>query len=773
MFFSIHCALGAPIPKLFNTGVDEQGNPLPEAHADPHYRIVEIPEGELVDTNAFTLRAGFPVGPWMAEGPLSRWIAPAADQSAGNAPGNYVYRTTFDLTGLDPTKALITGRWVSDNGGVDILINGVALGFTNPGNFNAWNESNDFTIDSGFVAGINTLDFIVNNAGADVNPTGLRVEMRGTVELPDEAPSIVVQPTGGIAFAGEGFTLAVEAEGTSPLTYQWRRDGTNIASATQPTLTLESIAAAQQGQYTVVVSNAFGSVTSTAVTLIVLEPIPGLYNTGVDDTGMPLEDYATDPHYTIVENPDGATQESFVQDSTLFPIVSGPWVPNTEASKWIGPRPETTEAAGGEYVYRLTVNLGDLDPTTAVVFGRWSTDNAGLEILVNGAGTGIANPAQFGDYTAFTLTNVFVSGENTIDFRLRNDAVGYTGLRVDALRGGARRKTVTGQEPPRIVTAPQSATVLEGESVSFSVVADGSRPLSYQWTFNGQNLAGQTNTSLTLTNLASAQSGSYAVVVSNAAGTITSPVATLTVLDRVPGLFNTGVDNQGDPLADGEVDPHYRLTANPQDPASSDAIVEDSTAFPIVSGPWVPNTSSSKWIGPAFDSNGAGGDYTYSTTFDLTGFDPATARLEGDWATDNVGSDIVLNGNSTGMRNDAQFAALTHFVITSGFRGGVNTVEFLINNAGAAENPTGLHVTNLRLGAKRAGAAGPTLSISRAANAVTISWPATAGLTLASTPTLSPANWTRVTEPVTTENGTSTVTVQTTGTTQFFRLQPE
>src|SRR5262245_57786283 len=75
----------APIPQLFNTGVDDAGAPLPANQVDPHYKIIEIPEAVAVDTNAFTLTPGFPVGPWIAEGPISRWIAPKANQSSGSA----------------------------------------------------------------------------------------------------------------------------------------------------------------------------------------------------------------------------------------------------------------------------------------------------------------------------------------------------------------------------------------------------------------------------------------------------------------------------------------------------------------------------------------------------------------------------------------------------------------------------------------------------------------------------------------------------------------
>jgi len=128
----------APISGLYNTGVDDNGVPLGNAAIDSHYKLIESPDGNYPGPNTYTLEAGWPVapaGPWIADSSISRWIAPRARQSIGNAPGTYTFRTTFNLTGFDPAKAKITGRWTSDNNGVDIVLNGVSLGLGQGGNF--------------------------------------------------------------------------------------------------------------------------------------------------------------------------------------------------------------------------------------------------------------------------------------------------------------------------------------------------------------------------------------------------------------------------------------------------------------------------------------------------------------------------------------------------------------------------------------------------------------------------------------------------------------
>jgi len=69
-------------------------------------------------------------------------------------------------------------------------------------------------------------------------------------------------------------------------------------------------------------------------------------------------------------------------------------------------------------------------------------------------------------------------------------------------------------------------TVTSGQTASFSVVAAGTAPLSYQWQKNSVNIAGATAASYTTPVTTTADSGAtFRVVVSNTAGTITSSAA--------------------------------------------------------------------------------------------------------------------------------------------------------------------------------------------------------------------------------------------------------
>jgi Immunoglobulin domain/Bacterial Ig domain len=87
-----------------------------------------------------------------------------------------------------------------------------------------------------------------------------------------------------------------------------------------------------------------------------------------------------------------------------------------------------------------------------------------------------------------------------------------------------------------VTIQPPSQDVLEGSSVTFTANATGTPPFSYQWFFNANPVAGETNSTLVLNNVQTNQSGNYSVTVSNQTGTATSAPAVLTVSPLVSGL---------------------------------------------------------------------------------------------------------------------------------------------------------------------------------------------------------------------------------------------
>ena len=109
---------------------------------------------------------------------------------------------------------------------------------------------------------------LVGNAfGSTVSASALL-----TVTVVITPPTITTQPAGRTVPTGDPATFTVVATGTEPLAYQWRKAGTAIAGATAATFTISAAQLTDNGAYSVVVTNAAGSVTSAVATLQV-EPV--------------------------------------------------------------------------------------------------------------------------------------------------------------------------------------------------------------------------------------------------------------------------------------------------------------------------------------------------------------------------------------------------------------------------------------------------------------------------------------------------------------------
>jgi hypothetical protein len=151
----------------------------------------------------------------------------------------------------------------------------------------------------------------------------------------------------------------------------------------------------------------------------------------------------------------------------------------------------------------------------------------------------------------------------------------------------------------------------------------------------------------------------------------------------VTGLYNTGLGVGGVALApgDGQQDANYPVTAssltgvNPGDPT-----------FTYYNGAYAAENAGSRWISYSGSPFAGVGGFTVSTTFNLTGYDPASAAISGSWGVDNDG-EIFLNGVTTGITltgsTAANFNVLHAFSITSGFIAGVNTLSFVNFDAGS------------------------------------------------------------------------------------------
>ena len=157
-------------------GLKSTGAGLAAGSQDTNYTLT-VTGGSTVLASNYGYVAqnnAFPVGPWMANTASSSWLTPLQNQAASFDPvvnGQYTFHTSFDLTGFNASSASFSGQFAADNSAVAYL-NGVQIGQVN--GFSSWGS---FSANSGFVSGVNSLDFVVTNFHQDGgNPIGLRVE---------------------------------------------------------------------------------------------------------------------------------------------------------------------------------------------------------------------------------------------------------------------------------------------------------------------------------------------------------------------------------------------------------------------------------------------------------------------------------------------------------------------------------------------------------------------------------------------------------------------
>lgn len=340
------------------------------------------------------------------------------------------------------------------------------------------------------------------------------------------------------------------------------------------------------------------------------------------------------------------------------------------------------------------INLLGLTPGKTYVFTLYSVGwNDGLrEGLFSGPGTMRNKLDQFtyGDNKGVRFEYTYTapaSGTANISF------FGKDGAKSIHAYGFSNRETDPYvDKAPEITAQPVGTTIGSGLSYTLRVGVLGSPTMSYVWKRGTEVVSGANGPSLLLENVDATDAGDYTVEITNEDGTATSSVATVIVRENAPGRFSTGIGPDGLPLAGGQIDPNFKIIANPDNPDSEVAYVQTN-----IPGAWIANTATSKWIGPRADTVGAAGapaadgeapgTYVYRMSLDLTNFDLSTVEVSGRWAADNGGTEIRVNGVSVGFpaTTPPTFGTYVPFNINNtAFPGrltnGLNTIDFVVNN---------------------------------------------------------------------------------------------
>jgi hypothetical protein len=310
---------------------------------------------------------------------------------------------------------------------------------------------------------------------------GTNEVFRGVDFTPDLTPFITSQPVGLSATTNETARFSVGVASAFPMSFQWQvndtnvMDNSNISGATNSTLTIASCAVTNSGNYTVIVSNQYGAVTSQIANLAVSTvPVLPIITNAVE--------YVT----------------NFVGNNQSFSVSPGGTPP---------------------FVYQWYFGTNQLVDDGVKYFG---STNAALYI-----------------------SNLVVSDSGSYSVTVTNQGGGISNL-VAVL-------TVQYVLPSiPTIGQPASVTNLQGQTTSLSASSvAGTPPLAFQWyegsiadpLSNMNEFSGAETNTLTITGVSSSDATNYFCVVTNAGGSATSQVASVTLIIP-PALSYVAYSNQ-------------------------------------------------------------------------------------------------------------------------------------------------------------------------------------------------------------------------------------
>ncbi|MEY4088274.1 MAG: hypothetical protein RJB55_545, partial [Verrucomicrobiota bacterium] len=431
------------------------------------------------------------------------------------------------------------------------------------------------------------------------NPAGTATSAPANVTVTASAPVITRHPAAMSVTAGQSAQFSVEASGSQPFTFQWRRNGVVIAGATAATLPLPTTRVADAANapgYTVVISNSAGSATSAPATLTVVETAPvrlALQYWRENDfpdrptgNGQWIEEWIwVDAHWEETghwEDSDGdGIEDTWVVDGWNW-VPAGMqlevrWQEEIAADGLLGSQWATTTGNfgppatfAGTAVTSGTVDRGHLLETyrpgsSDIALRVWALAPGGncrdfrfTVFQPNGSPTWLSGTIPAGGFSEVRLpTWMWGSGNYRVE-------LSYSGASATPLPEGKVSYWIAlGQGlPPQILQHPAPATqrVSAGSTLLYSVSATNAT--AYQWTKDGTALPGATTATLLLTAVSSAQAGTYRVQAVNAAGRTTSD----------PVILEVDAASSNDTDGDGVPDAIERLLGlNAGAPATNDS----------------------------------------------------------------------------------------------------------------------------------------------------------------------------------------------------------
>jgi len=364
------------------------------------------------------------------------------------------------------------------------------------------------------------------------NPIGATTSMVARVTGFGSLPQIISEPSDLVKQAGETAVLEVAASSSNLLSYQWFHAGIALTNGTAnaQALLLTNLSVEQGGEYFAVVGNSSGVVTSAVARLTVLQSSASftLVSTG-----------AVWRYWDVGSEPDSTWYQPGYQDAgwAAGPAQLGYGDGDEQTVVSYGPDPEQKYPT--TYFRAVFQSPEGFLPTS--LQGRLLCDDGAI-IYLNGAEIYRVNmPAGPGSYGTYAVAAVDGAGEASFATFSIPTWLFLTGTNVLAAEvhqntsnsddlSFAMELAGTFDQLPVILSPPAGLVLQSGASASFSVKAASETPVSYRWFHDGVEITGATNANFFLGGVTPAQNGSYSVTVSNAAGSVASSPAALTVI---------------------------------------------------------------------------------------------------------------------------------------------------------------------------------------------------------------------------------------------------
>jgi hypothetical protein len=395
---------------------------------------------------------------------------------------------------------------------------------------------------------------------------------------PNSGIAIIKQPVDTLVVSGDSAILSVKALSALVLSYQWQFNGTNIADATNSTLTISGAHDADQGAYAVQITDINGQTTTSATAQLTVVGLSGVTIPGAvarwpgdDNANDVLGNYNAES-CTATFGPgmvgdafhfDGSQTVSFGNQVGNFgtgDFSIGFWLKTSVTGarqSILNKRPVCDD--DHMFCFRVmedgTVNfeVGDHSGYGGMAIGGHATDGTfhhyvGVRkghdqfLYQDGILVGSTSLPQLMDVTSDAP---FIMG---VDACVGTDGSQMLQGVIDEVEVYGRALSVTeiyalshpAAMAPRIVIEPTDLTAALGDKPALRVVARGRGTLHYQWKLNGVDIPGGTGTSLPLGTITADKAGDYSVEVSSRFGSVISHVATVDLMlgpGQYQGLF--------------------------------------------------------------------------------------------------------------------------------------------------------------------------------------------------------------------------------------------